>query len=319
MKKTYLLTACLSFTLLAAVHAGESAKSFKEPVVAEEPAPDPFARAIRPISNPTAFDLPIARTQLHAIYIHQNLPRHINSTVGKLPLGGNFNLYALQFEYAFTKRFSLVATKDGYIDFNPHNTLNKEDGFANLAAGLKYAFIYLPEHQFALSGTTTVEVPTGSSRVFQGKGNGAINPSLSALKMFDRLQLASSLGMQIPFGQKQSTTGFVSAHASYEVVSWFIPLVELNWYHVFNAGDGSANYKRQLGNTVPAVVKFEGSDLINLGAANSKTNDIVTMAFGFRSKITKNLQAGFAFEIPLTKQSNSLMQNRFTIDMIWMF
>lgn len=71
---------------------------------------------------------------------------------------------------------------------------------------------------------------------------------------------------------------------------------------------------------MPAVVEFEGGDFFNIGAANATENrDIVTAAFGFRSRITDNVQAGFAYEIPLTDEENNLMDDRFTLDLVLTF
>lgn len=281
---------------------------------------DGFAQARRPISNPTLFDLALPGTNVHPIFIYHNLPNSINTTLGELPLGGDVQVYALQFEIALNERLSIVATKDGYVDFNPNNTMSNESGFANLGAGLKYAFILDPVSRTALSGTMTFELPTGNSDVLQGEGDGAVNLILNGLKLVDDWQFASSLGFQFPFSSEQSTMSFVSAHVSYEVCSWFIPLVELNWFHVLDAGDGTGNFPAHVGGAVPAVVEFEGGDFFNIGAVNSgKNRDFVTAAFGFRSRITDAVNVGFAYEIPLTDEEDSVMDDRFTLDLIWNF
>ena len=85
-----------------------------------------------------------------------------------MALGGDVEVYALQFEIALNDRLSIVATKDGFVDMNPDNTLGGTDGFANLGAGLKYAFILDPASGTCVSGTATFEVPIGDDEVFQG-------------------------------------------------------------------------------------------------------------------------------------------------------
>ena len=113
---------------------------------------------------------------------------------------------------------------------------------------------------------------------------------------------------------------WISTHVSYEVCSWFIPLVEVNWFHVIDSGNGTGNYPDQVGGAVPAVIEFEGGDLFNLGAVNSDNNrDLVTAAIGFRSRLTESIDAGVAYEIPLTNDENSLMQERVTVDLVWKF
>lgn len=282
---------------------------------------DGFAQARRPISNPTLFDLALPGTNVHPIFIYHGLPNKITTAGGgSLNVGGDVEVYALQFEIALNDRLSIVATKDGYVDMNYDKNLDDQSGFANLGAGLKYAFIRDDASRSALSGTMTFELPTGNSNVFQGEGVGAVNLILNGLKLIDDWQFAGSAGLQIPFSDEQSTSSFISAHASYELCQYFIPLVEVNWFHVLDAGNGTGNFPAYLNGNVPAAVNFEGGDVFNLGAVNSTENrDFVTAAFGFRSRITDAIDIGAAYEIPLTNEESSLMDERVTIDLIWNF
>lgn len=285
------------------------------------PAPDTgFEQARRPISNPTLFDLALPTTNLHPIFLHHSLPDQISAGGGSVPLGGDAQLYALQFEWALNERLSIVATKDGYADMNFDNTLEDSSGFANLGGGLKYAFLLDPVSQTAVSGSLTLEFPTGNSDVFQGEGDGAANIILSGLKLVDDWQFAGGAGLQVPFSDEQSTVSWVSGHISYELHKWFIPLVEVNWFHVLDAGNGAGNFGGQLGGAVPAVVEFEGGDLFNLGASEATANrDFVSAAVGFRSRLTDTLTAGVAYELPLTNDEDSLMKDRITLDLVWQF
>jgi hypothetical protein len=274
----------------------------------------------RPITNPTLFDLAVPSTNIRPIFAYHTLPDAVNTTLGDLPVGGDVQVYALQFEYALSDRLSIVATKDGYIDFNPDATLSSETGFANLGGGLKYAFILDPQAGHALSGSMTFEFPTGNSDVFQGAGDGSVNLILSGVKLIDQFQMAGGAGVSIPFSDQQSTNGFVSAHASYEVTPWFIPLVELNWFSVLDSGDGRPAFSAQAGGLVPVIAEFEGNDFFNLGAGNADSNrNLVTAAIGFRSKITDSLQTGVAYEIPLTSDEDSVIDSRLTFDLVWRF
>jgi Putative MetA-pathway of phenol degradation len=281
------------------------------------PAPEPtgFENARRPISNPTLFDLALPTTNVHPIYIHHGLPDRVSlGGGGTAPLGGDVEVYALQFEYALCDRLSIVATKDGYVDIDPDGG-GSNDGFANLGAGLKYAFILDPASGTAVSGTATFELPTGDDDVLQGEGDGAVNLIVSGLKLIDDWQFAGAVGATVPFSNEQSTSSFVSAHASYEVCKWFIPLVELNWFHVLDSGDGGALFPG-----LSNAVAFEGNDFFNLGAVNSHENrDLVTAAIGFRSRITDTVDVGVAYEVPLTEDENSLWDDRLTLDLVWTF
>ncbi|MCH7226710.1 hypothetical protein [Haloferula sp. A504] len=281
-----------------------------------------FETARRPITNPTLFDLALPTTNIHPIYIYHGLPNQVSIPGGTIPMGGNVQVYALQFEIAFTERLSLVATKDGYVQIDPKTTplWSDKSGFANIAAGLKYAFILDPVNELAVSGTATIEFPTGNHDVFQGEGDGAINLIVSALKMVDDLQLAGGAGVKIPFDGQMATTSFMSGHISYEVVPWFIPLVELNWHHVLDAGNGRPSFFGQAGGAVPVVAAFEGHDLLNFGAVNAFHNrDLVTVAAGFRSRLSESVDVGFAYEFPITSREKGIIDERFTLDLIWTF
>ncbi|MEP4077404.1 transporter [Haloferula sp.] len=319
MKQTLALT--LSGILGASVVTSMAGTVVTEPV---EPILETnmLDQAIRPISNPTLFDLAVPTTNLHAIAMYHKLPNYVNTTIGAVPMGGHVEVYALQAELAINERFSLVATKDGYVRVRPKTQplWSKQSGFANIAAGAKYAFILDKPAGFALSGTATVEAPTGNHDVFQGEGDGAVNLILSTVKVWDKFQIAAGAGAHLEFSSQLSDSTFMSAHASYEVVPWFIPLVEVNWFHVLSTGDGRPNFFNQAGGAVPAVATFEGNDLLNFGASNASQNrDLVTAAFGFRSRLCDSVDLGLAYEIPLTDSNDSIIADRWTLDLVWRF
>lgn len=276
--------------------------------------------SVRPITNPTLFDNPTPQTNIHAIAIHQTLPSVIETTIGNEPVGGDFNLLALQFEIAFNESLSLVATKDGYIDFNPNATFSKSEGFANLAAGLKYLFISSDENDLAVSGTLTAELPSGNRDVWQGEGDGYINAILNASKSAGNVGLISSLGYRQPMGSEDPSIAFLSAHANYDLQNGFYPIVEFNWFHVSRAGNGSPRFPDQVGGLVPAIGVFEGGDLISLGSQYATYNrDIMTGALGFRYSIDDKQNIGIAYESVFTGDEDNLMDDRITIDYILKF
>lgn len=293
--------------------------------IVNEMAPKPeasgFDQARRPISNPTLFDLALPQTGIRPIFLNHVLPGQISAGGGKVPFGGDVQLYALQFEYALSEQLSIVATKDGFVDMNFDNpAFNDSNGFANLGGGLKYAFLRDPISQTAVSGSLTLEFPTGNSDVLQGEGKGLANLIVSGLKLVDDWQFAGGAGLQVPFSDEQASMGWVSAHVSYEVSRWFIPLVEINWFHVIDEGDGRGNFGGQLGGGVPGAIQFEGGDLFNLGATNASDNpNFVSAAFGFRSRLNDSVTAGVAYEIPLTDEEDSLMESRLNVDLTWTF
>lgn len=313
MKKSIIATTLCIATLASPTFAGP--ETIDIPVIKDSG----FDLARRPISNPTLFDLALPRTGVHFIYMHHRLPSRINTTLGKLDFDGDLNLYALQFEYAFNERLSIVALKDGYVDFNPDSTFTPDTGFANIAAGLKYAFILDPINQFVLSGSAVVELPTGSDDVFQGEGDGNINLSLQSLKLHGKWQIASTLGIQVPFDNDFATNGWTGIHVSYEVTPLFIPLIELNYFRVLDGGNGGTRFNNQVGGAVPGVAEFEGADLLNWGAANSDESDYATLAIGFRSRLSKQCTIGFAYEFSLTDEEENITDDRFTFDLTYTF
>ncbi|MEM7603171.1 MAG: hypothetical protein AAF357_17390 [Verrucomicrobiota bacterium] len=286
----------------------------KEPLALD----DPFADTIRPISNPTLFDSPIPRNYIHGIYIHNDFPGFIDTVAGNVPIDGEFEVYAVGLELALTDRLAINATKDGYIFVSPDSTLTRAEGFANVAAGIKYAWLINPEKEVASAINLNYEIPLGHTEVFQGEGDGVIIPSVSTLKNFGNLQLINQTGFKLPIDtDSESSKFYTSFHASFPLTDWFHPIFEVNYFRVLNAGDGSPRFGEQAGGAVPSLPTFEAGDLLNFGGANSEINpDFVSAALGFRivnPKASKT-SVGFAWETPLTPIEESIMHNRFTID-----
>jgi opacity protein-like surface antigen len=284
-------------------------------MVIPTPEVDAFANAITPISNPTYHGNALPQTNIHGIYMYHAFPSEVSVLGGaKVPVGGSANIFAVQLEYAFNERLSFIATKDGYVDLDFDETVPDGDGFANLAAGLKYAFIYDPANQFVLSGSGVIEVPTGSSDIFQGYGDGAVNLVASALKLHEGWQFSGATGVHLPFDDDaESTTAFLSSHISYHLTEKFVPLVELNWFRVLSEGEGQ-------GAALGPLLDFDGLDLINFGSSNGLENkDTVTLAAGARYKFTDRVNMGAAYELPLTDEENGLTDYRITVDLVWKF
>ncbi|MEM6911294.1 MAG: hypothetical protein AAF555_06885 [Verrucomicrobiota bacterium] len=285
------------------------------PPVSDE---EPFADARRPVTNPTLFDLALPTTKLHFIFMNHQFPDQLTLANGaRVPFGGDLQLYALQFEYAFNERLSLVALKDGFVDFSPDSTFTPDEGFANVGAGLKYAFLYDPEDEFVWSVTAAYEVPIGSEEVFQGEGDGNLILTTQALKLYGDWQFGGALGLQLPLDDSFSTQGFASGQISYGFNRWFMPFVEANVFTVLSEGDGGTRFDTQVGGAVPAVAPSEGADLLNFGASNSEL--YATIGFGVQSRLTDNIVAGIAYEIPLTDEEDNITADRLTFDISYTF
>lgn len=262
-------------------------------------AQDWTAKAIAPVANPIYFESPLAQSEVRPIFIHHNLD---DGFVG----GGSVNVYAVQLRYAVNDRLAIIATKDGYIDTDTPG-IGDRDGFADLAAGVKYAIYKDDEKQVVITPGVTVSLPTGNSDVFQGDGSGVVNAFVSAIKGWDNLHLTGNVGVQVPFdGDKDTSNLHYSLMLDYYTCQWFIPFVAFNAFTTLSDGAG-------LGITT------EGFDLINFGSANASGSTQGAIGFGFRSRLLDNLDLGFAYETGIIEDGADIFDDRITVDVAWRF
>ena len=299
MKKSACIFAaifCAATLFAAAAHAGSDNNTFD--------------RFIKPLTNPVYFDDARNQTYVHVYHAIQTLPDKIKTRLGRVPLDGDLTLTALRINYAINDRFSILAGKDGYINFNPDDTLKHEEGWGDIAVGAKYALIYDKKNEFILCGKLMYEFSQGSRDVYQGNGSGNFAPSLTFLKGWDKFEFMGMVGGIIPVeNEEESTMMFDSWHASYNFMDKIFPLIELNHFWVVRQAE-----RKEL---VASIANFEGGDVINLGSQHGAQNrHLVTMAAGSRFRVMKNIDLGFAYEFPLTSPSTSLMDNRWNFDVV---
>jgi hypothetical protein len=254
-----------------------------------------FDDFISPMTNPLFFEDPRTLTEARLIFANHRLP----GTLG----GGSAQLYAMQLRAAINEDVSIIATKDGFIVSDTPVIPN--DGWADIAAGLKINVYKDVCSQSLISVGTTYEAPFGSPRSLQGNGDGEFHMFTSgATKLFDDYHYMSGLGWRLPVDQgAESTSMYWSNHIDRKIGnSKFYLLGECNWYHwLANGGTTAAN--------------FEGIDLINLGSTNVDGNDLVTGALGVKYKPSGNTEIGVAYELPLTDRQD-IMKDRWTVDWI---
>jgi hypothetical protein len=212
-----------------------------------------------------------------------------------------------------------VAVKDGYFDLDADRTLQDENGWADIAAGLQYSFIYEPKNNFIVTGRLVYEAPVGDDDIFQGNGDGNLAPAILFLKGWDKLQFSGTVGLVLPLDtDEENTLLYDSWNLSYAVTDVIRPLIELNHFHVLNSGDRNISQVGNQDDLVAAITTFNGVDIINLGGEHNDDNtDLVTLALGSRFRINKWLDLGAAYEIPLTNDDESLIKNRFTVDAVF--
>ena len=260
---------------------------------------DWLSTAIAPVTNPVFFESPIIQSEVRpVVMIHRADP-------GLLGVRTDVRLYAVQLRYAFTEKLAFIATKDGYVEVDPAGPAHL-DGWADLAAGLKYELFRNDERQFVVTPGFTFELPTGNSEVFQGNGKGEANVFVSAMKGWDRLHLTGLFGGRIPMDWSKETASVRgSVQLDCWVARWFIPFVSLNSFTVVSSADA-------------LPFNTEGFDLINFGSSNASGRTQGAVGCGFRSRLLPSLDVGVGYEHGVFA-SNSLFKDRWTFDVCWRF
>ena len=258
------------------------------------PSQSGFDRFISPMTNPVFFEDPRTLTEARAFFLQHRVPVAAG--------GGDIQLMAVQLRAAITDRLSIIATKDGFASSS--NALI-DDGWADVAAGLKYNFYRNVREQRLMSGGFTYEMPVGTPRTLQGNGDGEFHIFLTgATEIFGDGHWISASGFRLPADPSaESSMWYWSNHFDYRVLErWYI-LTEFNWFNWIGAG---------VNTTVPGV---EGGDLFNFGSVGVAGNNIVTNAVGVKFKRSKHRELGIAFEYPLTDRED-VIENRLTVDWI---
>lgn len=253
-----------------------------------------FDDFISPMTNPVFFEDPRTLTEARMIFVNHNLPGSLG--------GKSAQLYATQLRFAINEDVSIIATKDGFlVSDNP--LMN--DGWADIAAGLKVNVFKDVSTQTLLSVGATYEAPFGTPRALQGNGDGEFHLFTSGgTRIMEDYHLLSGLGIRLPVDQDaESTVMYWSNHIDRKIGnSKFYVLGECNWYHWLQGGSAFP-------------VPVEGLDIINLGSRGVAGNDIVTVAFGGKYKPSGNMEIGVAWEVPATDRQD-ILKDRLTVDWI---
>lgn len=256
-----------------------------------------FDDFISPMTNPVFFEDPRNLTEARAIFMQHKVPLAAG--------GGDVNLYALQLRARLSENVSLIATKDGYVTSS--NAL-VNNGWADLALGLKFNLRRNVAKQRLLSGGFTYELATGEADALQGNGTGELNLFLTGgTRLGCKSHWVSASGFRLPMNSTdESTSWYWSNHLDRKIGQRLYLLAEANWYHWLRAGQDGP---------VPGV---EGLDLFNLGSPGVAGNDIVTAAAGVKFKPRRNNEIGVAFEFPITERED-IIDNRLTVDCIFRY
>lgn len=125
-----------------------------------------FDDFISPMTNPVFFEDPRMLTEARFIFANHQLPEILG--------GDSVQLYALQIRARLTENLSFIATKDGFF---VSQSAILDDGWADLAAGLKLSLFTDPDRQFLLSTGFTFELPPGKTARCRGTATASLTCS----------------------------------------------------------------------------------------------------------------------------------------------
>lgn len=268
-----------------------------------------FPEMVSPVSNPFLFEDPRALTEVRPIYIQQGTPSN-NFIFG----GGDIEYAGVQGRLALTERLSLVVSELGAVWMEPHHPVdgfNSHAGFAEVRVGPKYTFYRCEDTRTIAAAGVNFDIPTGSSQVFQNTGSLSVEPYVSAGKTFrtnyGAFNLLDTIGYSVATDNQRTDFLFDSIHLDYDVAGLhkFYPFLEASWFYYTKAGNGP-----DLG--------FEGRDLFNFGSQGVSGNNTITLAPGFRYRFNDHLQAGVAYEFPVSGHRD-LIDYRVTFDVIFRY
>jgi hypothetical protein len=268
---------------------------------------------VPPMMHPYLFEDPFITTGLSGWAIWHEFPG------SSILDGGHLWAVAAQARVAVTDRIALIATKDGWVKFEPGlGLLGDAQGMTDITFGVKAAVIDLPEVPFILSPGLRFQLTNGSRDVLQGNGDGVFIPSVSAAWGLDRFHVIGDVGMQVPIDtDKNSTSLFYHLHLDYAVHRYFVPFVEVGGFYYTDGGDGSTSVKLEGGADVPlgvaqsllhGVGPEEGYDYANLGSPGVAGHSVIAGSVGVRVPVTKHLILGAAYEYPLSRSGDVLKQ-----------
>ncbi len=256
----------------------------------------PLDQMISPVSHPVTFEDPRHSTELRPIFAYHEIDEDFVTG------GGDVQVYALQARLKLSDDFSLIATKDGYVVLDPKAVVPRDVGFADVGLGGKYS-VYKSDNAILTTGLR-YEAPVGDENLFQGLGDGAINPFFSAGYVLGDVNLMGGTGLRQALDDSDSSFWDLDLHADIKLGS-FYPLIEFNLIHPYQGGD-----------RLP--IADEGEDFFNFGASGAAGKNIVTMAAGARYRINESVDVGAAYQFPLDRgEGSNIIDWRVTCDLIF--
>jgi hypothetical protein len=251
---------------------------------------------VHPITRPYWHEDSFVTTDLRLIHAYHHFP-------GLIFGGGSASVTAAQLRVRLLPNLQLVAYKVGWMDIDTAGY--KDDGFNDIAVGLKWAFLQDDANQFHAALGIGYEFASGDDNVLQDDDEVRFWASVN--KGFGKFHLGATLNYGLACGNGDDVLGNSNhlswhLHADYQLCKWFSPVIEVNGYHVLDEGD--------------PVTPFSGADVLNLGG--NKNEDVITVGFGSEVRPLKWLAIRAAYELPIT-DNRDLFRHRWTFSAVISF
>lgn len=254
-----------------------------------------FEHFYNPVGQPLYFETPFNNSGLRFLFL-----RHEFADGSQLA-GGDVTVAAVQARLAITERLGFIATKDGYSWLDA-GALPEENGWNQLAAGLKYAFYVDREQDMVATAGARLMLVTGEDKVLQSDTE-ELSPFISVAKGFGKFHLIGDMTYRFPFDDDKGNQVFMwDLHADYEVLDGFAPMLELHGCHYMSDGT-----------RLPLSVG--GLDYTNLGSQPAESF-VAWAGIGARLEIDKKYEIGACYEFAITDPDDDIMDTRITVDFI---
>lgn len=263
----------------ACAFAGSTLEAKKEVVpvtTVEEDIP------VHPITAPYWNEDASITTDVRPVFVYHSFP-------GEILGGGRATVTALQLRVKLLKNLQFVAYKDGWVNFETKGL--DDNGWNDLAAGLKWAFYQNDAQQLHMALGLGYEFPSGDDQVLQDDDEG--RAWLSIDKGFGKLHLGAVFNYRKAFGNGDDILGNSDSiswhlHADYQLCQYFSPVLEVNGYHVVRENADHTGIR----------TPFSGADVANLGGDES--SDTITVGVGVEVRPVAQLALRAAYEFPIT-------------------
>jgi hypothetical protein len=187
------------------------------------------------------------------------------------------------------QRLQRLASFDPLGQFANVEAGGNRSGWLNLGGFIQYTLIEDVPDQFLLTGGLRLEVPCGSTEIFQGHGPVHMAPYLTMGKGFGNVHVLATTGYYFPVGPGNDNLQVfnVDLHIDRRTFGWLYPLVEFNWDYA----------TKGININLPARSGF--FDLGNFEASGN----ILTMAVGANAVLVpEKLEVGAVYLTSLATQ-----------------